>query len=439
MRSHLVMIKEAELLCRTPEGVFEWLKEHAARSTPYSNELDASADLALLGRNEPLIDLALAKFTRNPETAEALMKKTKDRGLLDFKARGVRLAVLSNEYVGLRMHAIPGALFGDHYEGAIEFLSTADEGELRAMFGNPTLDENFIEDFLSLKSPWTALDEKKQFVAAMALANNPRMRKEYDGPMDGMAEYSHNKVFGAAWNLAETAPVERRWANFLAYLLDGMPSSWSQKDPIPILARWQTPVDETDTTGIVDVKDVAKSGYLGIYQMVRQTIAQAAHNSAALKLSEMLVSEDPAIRAAAYAKGRMTPEQITAAYELDKNLAVNTMQTNIFLWRFDATRQALRRASWDISEFNSNYLDSANSYDHWEEKHKKENPDWFNNEGHSDPEDIAPHEHYPPVSEHPTYSETLPGIAQSVAEISKRLSWVMWGVIGLVIWAFAKH
>jgi hypothetical protein len=31
MRSYTLLLKEAELLARTPEGVFQWLKDYAAR------------------------------------------------------------------------------------------------------------------------------------------------------------------------------------------------------------------------------------------------------------------------------------------------------------------------------------------------------------------------------------------------------------------------
>lgn len=442
MRSHLVMMKEAELLCRTPEGVFEWLKDHAARTTAYTGELDESADLALLGRNEPLIDFALAKFTRNSDTAKALMTKTKDRGPLDFKARGIRLAVLSNEYVGLRMSAIPGSLFANEYNGAIDFLASADEAELQALFGNPSLSENFIEDFLLQKAPWTALDERRQFVAGMALARNSRMRQKYDGPMDGFAEYTHNTVFHAAWGLAERAPVNRDWANFLAYLLDGMPESWSQKDPMPVLDRWRAPPEEGKKVGVGDVEDVAKSGYLGIYQMVRQAIAQAALENGKIKLSEMLASDDPAIRAAGYGKGTMTSEQITAAYELDKNLAVNTMQGNVYLWRYERTRAALRKASWDISSFNNSYLDSANAYDHWEEKHRKENPDWFKDEHDYSEDASATDDELAAQSESNEIRSNmaaLPAISQSLTQLHKRLNWVWWFALGGLVVAFAKH
>ncbi len=442
MRSYLVMIKEAELLCRTPEGVYEWLKDHAARTTAYTGELDDSADLALLGRNEPLVDFALARFTRNAETAKALMSKTKDRGPLDFKARGTRLAVLSNEYVGLQMSAMPGLLFSDHYEGVIDFLKTADEPELCALFGNRSLSEKFIEDFLLLKAPWTALDEHRQFVAGMALARNPRMRQKYDGPMDGYAEYTHNTVFHAAWGLAETAPVNRDWAHFLADLLDGMPESWNQKDPMPVLERWHPPLEEVKTVGVGDVDDVARSGYLGIYQMVRQAIAQAALENGKFKLSEMLTSDDPAIRAAGYAKGKMSPEQITAAYERDKNLAVNSMQSNVYLWRYERTRAALRRASWDISSYNNSYLDSANAYDQWEAKHRKENPDWFADE-HDNPEDVSINgDNLEPRSESRDIRasmDALPAISQSLTQLHKRLSWVWWFALGGLVIAFAKH
>lgn len=137
----------------------------------------------------------------------------------------------------------------------------------------------------------------------------------------------------------------------------------------------------------------------------------------------------------------MTPEQIREAYERDKNLAVNNMQANVSLWRYERTREAVRRASWDISEFNSHYLDSANAYDHWEEKHRKEHPEWFSDE-HADlggesavggggsgeaNDDIR------------SNMATLPAIANSLVELHKRLNWVWWFALGGLVVAFGKH
>jgi hypothetical protein len=221
-----------------------------------------------------------------------------------------------------------------------------------------------------------------------------------------------------------------------------MPESWSQKDPMPVLDRWRAPLEESKKVGVGDVEDVAKSGYLGIYQMVRQAIGQAALKNAKIKLSEMLASDDPAIRAAGYAVGTMTPEQITAAYELDKNLAVNTMQGNVHLWRFERTRSALRKASWDISSYNNSYLDSANAYDHWEEKHRKENPDWFKDE-HDHDEDSSPSDEEVAAqsesNEIRSNMASLPAISQSLTQLHKRLNWVWWFALGGLVVAFAKH
>jgi hypothetical protein len=64
----------------------------------------------------------------------------------------------------------------------------------------------------------------------------------------------------------------------------------------------------------------------------------------------------------------LSVETIQAAFERDKNLAVNLCQRNDRLWRNAETRGALCDVSWAILDFNDSHMDSANTFNYLEDK-----------------------------------------------------------------------
>lgn len=434
MRSYTLLINEAELMARTPEGVYDWFKDYGARVDFFTEEIDDDTEKALRSRNEPLIDLAIARFTKNGNGAQILFTRARHADPTDAHARAVRLAALSNQVIVGSFDRIPGSLFSEDEEGVIAWLSGAELPELSALFQNPRIDEYFLGEFLEQSAPWKALDEDRLVHAMYALVRNPRMRAEYDGDMDGFSEYNHNSVFHAAWELAATVPVTPRWARILGQLLDGMPEGSAVKDPLTTAERWRAPVDDKDATE-EDTKHL-KSGYLSDYQLVRSALAKADVDGRHGPAERFLSSEDPAFRAAAYSTMELSVEQIHRAFERDKNLAVNLCQENDWLWRDPEKRRALHDVSWAILDFNDSHMDSANMFNYLEEQQKLKHPSRFSETELVEQAEL-PATNADVIAVIKTDERTrevwLEPIATAMVAMNKRMSMIWWFSLGAFV------
>lgn len=379
MRDYKTLVLEAELLASSSERVYQWLEKRASKMAGVKRALgfdgtDLELELALLKRKEPLIDLALAKFTIEDEVARELFQRN------DSESSALRLAVLSNRVVGKNgLNRLPQVLFtkGFHDDGAtLKWLAKAPASELIALFNNPCLDDIFLNDFLDGKEPWKAVSEDNRMAAVLALSKNPRINQEYDGYMDAWAEYSHSAVFNAAWKLAEHVPTNRSWALVLSNLFGRLKcEAFSLDNPIELSKRW-VPADKEATKDDVSSNKV---GHLGNYQNVRAGLGRLALAKDSDVGEKLLSSADLALRAAAYSDMRLTPEQIKAAAGRDREVAVNHMAHNETLWETEKTRQVLHDVSWDVGKKDSDLM-AANAYNAIEVAMREKHPKWFANE-----------------------------------------------------------
>ena len=452
MRGHNILITEAELIASTPERVHSILEARAAKRDMNDSGFDREIEKTLLGRNDPLIDLGLARFGRYDATAATLFKKSSGPESGQPHERAMRLAILANEYLDgmLSFAGIPAALFDSKSDDLSTWLANAEDDELLAMFGNPAINESFLRDFLEGKAGWQAMDEPRRQMALRALSNNKRMGERYSGGMDGYAEFSHGQVFTAGWKLAETLPATREWANVLGNLLDKMRcEAFGIDEPLLIAERWRPAVDDAD--GLAGDAKLATSGHAWGYPLVRKSLAHlAAKNKPDLR-KELLKHVDPAIRDAVYTFYDMTPDEVLAAYDLDKNLAVNSCQRNDYVWRRPESRKALHDISWKAcGELNNNYMDSANVYNYWAAEKKKSHPDWFKDEElDSESAGSAP----ATKADIETLTEAVGGneyliresmlmsgqIGQAAATILARLGWVWWFSLGALAASLWRH
>ena len=77
-----ILIEAKRLLLSSPETVFQYFEKHQDGEIPYQ-----LAEV-LLTRNDELINLGLARFTKNKEVLEKLFKESSDEA--------IRCAALSN-------------------------------------------------------------------------------------------------------------------------------------------------------------------------------------------------------------------------------------------------------------------------------------------------------------------------------------------------------
>jgi hypothetical protein len=373
MRGYKSIIQEAELLAMSPEAVAEFLKKRAKQSMDELDRdpVDEEVEVALRGRSSPLIDLTLARYARFMETLRPIFQSSQPCG-------AVRLAILSN---GTRWPAytnFPVELFGNRKQEAQEqaaaWLVEAPREELQALFENPRINDDFLSDLLKRSKPWDTLSDERLITIVAILGCNERMWTPGEGFTDGFADTRYHAVFDSAWKLAANVDPSERWAWALSYLYDRLETyAFSIKEPLGLVCRWRP---EPSNSKLVE--EEAKEnmrGNLSDYQGVRKGLAKLALSQNSNLLPRLLASDDPGLRAAAYADGHLAPEQLLAAYEREGKLVFDqaVRNRNLWLWRTAAGREALGKVA-----------QGADSEDWYWPLYKniwaiiaKEHPDWF--------------------------------------------------------------
>ena len=432
-----------------PAAVAEFLKGRAGQTKDEARDgtLDKDTEKALRGRADPLIDLSLARYGRHMEVVSEL-----------FQSAGadsaMRLACLANRSVGQEgIPAFPVGLLSREPGPMVEWLLTATDNELCALFENPTLGDYFLRDLLERKRGWEGIPDDKLCHMVSLLHSNPRMRTARDDDyMDGWDEYSYGSVFNAAWELAETAPANEGWAFALGWLYEQLQTdAFSINEPLKLTERWR--VDPADKKANERQASAHEIGYLGEMERVRKGLARLALSRSGNLLAELLDSDDLALRAAAYAAGNLTADQLRAGYEKDGEIVLTEAIRNLSLWRSQGTRQALHDIAWGVvrNDKHSDLL-AANTYNGMERDMRKEHPAWFADEegGQSgdDNEDVD-EDVYDQSPATKADISSLAGhldrqahgteaVAQALRNLMSRTGWIWWFSLGALV-ASLRH
>ena len=383
MDSYKTIIKEAELLAASPEFVAEFLRSRADQSNAErrNDQVSEEVERALRSRVHPLIDLALARYSRYYLTVRPLFEEAPP-------GHAIRLAILSNTCIGtasLNQFPVAGpigsGLFHDDQE-AVGWLKQAPLEEIHALFQNPTLSDSFLHDVLCRSTPWNDISDEKLLPIVGSLASNPRMRtlRQLREFVDGYSEYIHHSVFDAAWKLAETVEPNESWAMVLGWLYEQLPpESSTLRQPLQLAPRWQSNISSDDMTK--KEADENAWGVLSNKQRVRKVLGRLALSEKSDILPDLLNSGDVALRCAAYAYGELKPEQMTAAYENDGELVFEQAKNNTNIWQSAATREALKSLAWSIAEKrDSSHWLEAGIYDDMHEEMQRQHVESFKDE-----------------------------------------------------------
>jgi hypothetical protein len=434
-RDPKTVVLEAELLASTPERVRGWLEESLKQNGFKLHGRDEDLELALLARGDALITISLAKLASSFRVVQEIMAGPARED------KAVRLAVLLNEVVGeVAFGGMPDVLLKQRKE-VDAFVALLDEQETATLFSNPTLADDFLIDFFEQKGPWQTLDEARRFAAIRALQANPRMQVPYDGIYDGYAEYTHNKVFSAAWDLSSKVPVTPEWAAHLCWLYEKTPAeSWFLENPQQIAVRWVP--DPADTEHIESEKQALERGDLGVFAQMRKGLARlsvaAAHNADERGL--LAKHDDSAVRAAFYSNAPMTVVEMKQADERDPLLSFEQMMWNSRVWQTKAHREQLHAMAWDSKRDPKSYMDPQNMFNARRDAYREQYPDWFKDEDEPpDPEAQPLNAGTFDVAVEGVKTELLTGndLARAthlyVLKLLKRTEWLGWGVAALLV------
>lgn len=357
MRDYKTIIQEAELLAMSPDSVAEFLKKRAKQkffilNNPYFDDdadlVDEETEMSLHRRSDQLIDLSLTKYARFIGTLRYIFQNSQQDSAL-------RLAVLSNstklffesEFNGHGGSRFPKKLFSDNEQFVHFITEEASPEEVLALFMNPMIDELFLRDLLERKNPWDTLSDQRLMRVVLGLGNNERMWTPYDGGSmpDGYAHAQHNDVFNAAWKLAEIVEPSKTWAVLLSQLYARLSTdTYSIKEPLQLINRWRLDLSKPELA-----KEETKNndfGCMSDYQGVRKGLAKLALRQNNVLLPQLLSSPDIALRAAAYAYGYLTPEQLSSAYQQDGgHFIFKETINNASIWHNPKCRDVLENAN----------------------------------------------------------------------------------------------
>ncbi len=438
MSGYKTLIQEAELMAMPPEAVAEFLKRRAGQTKDEARDdpLDEAVEKSLRGRSDPLIELSLARFGRHLDVVSEL-----------FQSNGanspIRLACLANRSLGQEIFSsFPVGLLGREPGPMAEWLLTASDDELCALFENPTLSDSFLRDLLERGRGWEAIPDDRLCRMVSILHRNQRMRTPQDDDhMDGYAEYSYGAVFNAAWKLAETAPTTEAWAFSLGWLYEQLQTvAFSIKEPLKLAERWH--IDPDDAEANERQARYHGTGDLGHMERVRKGLARLALSVSSTLLAELLASDDLAFRAAAYASGNLNAEQLQAGYEKDGEIVLTEAVRNRWVWRSQSTRRALHDIAWGVvhSDKNSDLL-AANLYNFAEKEMREQHPTWFADgegvrSGDSEVEDQSPATRADIASLVGHMDRQAKGfetVSQALRSLLSRTGWIWWFSLGALV------
>jgi hypothetical protein len=386
------ILLEIELAASSPERVFDWLKARAEKPYDESFQGGEEVERSLLSRESDLINLGLARYGFSSGIVRKLFSGSftpKSDLHLDLGpsrpklniANALRLGALSNRTLMKRglLERMPTVLFGSdswNFELIRDFVTTAGADEVYAMFRNPTIHGDVLARLYAKESPFDLLTDERWKFLITATIGNRRLEEEYSGPMDGWAEFMHERVFAKAWELAERAPVTDEWANLLLRLLETVSPVYSRKkEKMGVIERWRLSVGSETA----DPSDPFSGGYLDNLGAFRVFLVRLLPSSDIDLLKD---HQDVALRCGFYERGDPTREELLEAYAREPELLLKHALRNDAVWMRRETRETLRTLCWEECRTKEDdTLQFPNAYKKRCDQLDTEHPEWFA-EGH---------------------------------------------------------
>src|SRR6266568_7478030 len=130
-------LREARLIVACPEQVMAELEIYDDELKDRWYDCDENLENSLLGRNDPLIDLGLARYAREPSVVASLYQKSRARPSDRLNERylaGLGVACLSNEVEPRGFSHFPENIIGE--EETARLIAESGGPELAALLSN---------------------------------------------------------------------------------------------------------------------------------------------------------------------------------------------------------------------------------------------------------------------------------------------------------------
>ena len=318
------LTQKARLQIANPEAVYRELQQISQKTPSELRFRDDKVELALLERNEPLINLALACYGTNEDVFKAPYNFAVETPLDAADAayrRGLRIGCLSNSSLRparILMH-FPKNLIG---EAEIHHLLTNGEhAEIEALLCNPSLSTKILEELYEHTGACATIPDERWCQLVHVSRKNERIgieKDRHDSP-----DMDHYRIHKALFRLLEIAPLEAYWLRVLYGLLDELNFRQvaSPESIDNVLARWA----QLDDRGI---RDNPMEGYftsLSLEDEFRCLVASLygrTYSGGKSSVSGSPTDTDIARRCAYYGNANLTAKEIQAGYKRDKEVFV---------------------------------------------------------------------------------------------------------------------
>lgn len=336
----------AKLKFAPPDSVYAALRDYSDHvGGPFFFSADEELENTLLARNDPLINLGLARYAANETVLGALYRRgLEGTGDPDYD-KGLRLGCLSNRALS-RLLTGTKSLFATA-TGSGELRRIAHEGdddEIAVLMRNPVAGP-VLEAVYGQKPPFDSLDSNRLCMIVAASVTNPRINideSDEHGP-DLEAYGIHKEIY----NLLRTAPVEQRWLWTLHELLsriDPQAVHTPDADPQDALSRWSGLRLER---GFGDDKEEEEGRFTSLTLVQEFRCLVAALYGRRMDRERGFVGiggpDDPdvALRCAHYGNAALTREAMRAGYARDKEAFTLAALSNTQLFDKRELRAAL--------------------------------------------------------------------------------------------------
>lgn len=378
-RSPTRIVKTYELSIRSPGEVYEWLSQRPQDGKDAKRDWDEETEMALLDRNEPLIELGLARYSTSHRVLRRIFTNRLGH---DQGDTAIRLTLLQyGRSPRLAAEEFPQLLFegGGGQVAMASWLSTASDSDITALFSNRALSRSFLLNFFEQKEVWGAITDWNRHVAIRAFNANSWFFESYPVPnVVGRIWDEYKAVFTAAWKLVETVDTTLDWATTLAATVTRISLVGPGKDARNIAARWASPDPAKE-------QDTPKLGQLTCWEEIRRRLLASGMSNTKESRDECLKSDDIAIRAIGYGRFQFTPDEVKVLGADERALVVNCLLGNLYMWRTKELRCAIYALCSDFDRADkSGTWENLSRYQCAEVEWKEQEPDWFKDENNAE-------------------------------------------------------
>ncbi|MDP3823078.1 MAG: hypothetical protein Q8R33_16535 [Burkholderiales bacterium] len=337
-------IREARLIVARPEQVLAELEKYgdALKSRVYNGDKDL--ERSLLARNEPLIDLGLARYAREKEVVAALYQKSRATPtdlLHERYLYGLGVACLSNEVEPWGFSQFPENIIGE--EETARLIAENDGAEIAALLSNRNFARK-IEALYNNEGLFAALPDERRCGMVHLSITNPRLitnERSGEGP-----DLEYRGIHKAILTMIASVPTTENWLLTLRALLDRLDPGdlCSPADgPItPILERWaQAPAAE---------KDISQDGYFTTLSMRDEfrCLVAAMYGRHYLGKDDKLPSsifslnlDGEILRCAYYGNAQLTEKEMRSGFDRDQDVYLLAVLCNDSVYHKPTLRKLL--------------------------------------------------------------------------------------------------